>query len=277
MRGVLLVVILLLAGCSGAADPPGSSATSSSAVSSSQAPAASNTTKAPTSVQAFTLDGCRNVGGVFPVPMDAARAALPDGFEPVAADDPQGGAVLYAIAVDCAGSSVDGNDTGPAFLGYAELAVTPPADLIVDGVTDCTVPLFFATSNSALGLVVETLGLGLAGQSESSSRTNVTYDDVVQQGQMRLVLQGITLQLTYAFAGPPTGSVASGSFVLYGVQDGQVRSVLKGTSSDGTAVQGPVLLQAAGVPVASQARQPALGFSADGFSLAFERQALPAP
>ena len=275
MAAILLLFLAGLAGCSSigtqtASMPSGSAGTSSGPALNATLPGNATLPKPP---QRLELTGCTNYGGVFPVPMASATAALPSGFTPIpAANDPQGGATLYAIIVECTASKVDGNDTKAARLGYAELAVTPPANLVLDGVTDCTVPVFFASSNDEVAKAL--LDLGISGRAHSSSSTDVT-DGMDHSYQASFTIGDATVQLTVDIAGPDTGQVASGSFMVYGVQDGKLTTILKGTSSDGGARQGPALLQAAGTPVAKDARQGALGFSAAGFSLTYERRPVP--
>jgi hypothetical protein len=273
----LALALLVLAGCAATTDESASSSATGTATAAPPSGQLVNKTApfVPT-VHAFTLEGCTNYGGVFPVAMAAAQAALPEGFTPVAsATDPQGGATLYAIVLACGNATVDGGRVGPALVGYAELAVTPPAKLVVDGVTDCTVPVFFASSNRALGQALGELKLGLSGPATNagSSAVGVEGDGTYQAN---LALGDASLTLSMGLAGPATGSVAAGSFVVYGVQDGKVQSILKGASTAATAQQGPLLLQAPGVPVAKDARQGALGFSASGFTLSFERKPVPA-
>jgi hypothetical protein len=221
----------------------------------------------PPTSPSFTLSDCTNFGGVFPVDVAAARAALPAGFEPVVSpNDPAGGATLYILFLQCAGSSVDGNDTGPTVAAYAELAVVPPTEFRLDGISDYTVPLAFGAGSQAIGQRLADFGLGLAGM---ATTTDVTDGQPGPQ-RLRLVVGDVTLDLTGQMSPQDGQGLGDGSFALVGVQDGAVRSVVRGQSQGGTAVQGTVTHQSTGLPILEGARPIALGFSVQGFSLTFE-------
>lgn len=266
---VLLALALALSGCGGkqpAHAGPGtvSGTPSTSAASSSLEPG--NLT-APPATPALVLADCSNFGGVFPVDMAAARAVLPPGFEPVpAANDPGGGAALYMLFLQCAASSVDGNATGPTVAAYAELAVVPPAGFRLEGVDDYTVPLAFGAGVDAVGQRLAAFGLGIAGP---ASTTDVTTSGPGPQ-RLRLVVDDVTIDLTGQMSPQDGVALGDGDFALIGVQGGAVTSVVKGHASGGSAVQGTVTHQSAGLPVLAQARPVSLGFSVSGFTLAFE-------
>lgn len=218
----------------------------------------------------LTLDDCVNFGGVFPVPMDAARAALPPGFEPVpaaATTDPTGGATMYVLGLRCAGSTVDGVDTGSVDLAYAELAVVPPADAAVDGRSDCTVPLVFVASVPAVGQALADLRLGVAGAGDVGWAEHTGVADLIVAAD----LGGVSFTLRGAYSPAPPTDLGSGDFVLYGVQDGQLRSTVLASAQGGAAVDAPVTLEAAGDDVLAQARPATRGFSVGGFSLEFQQ------
>lgn len=270
----LLVSIAFLAGCSEGGDPGGSEgpSPSSSPAPSTTAPAV--TTPPPTAVHPGTpssgptvvLGDCTNFGGVFPVPMEAARAALPEGFEPVPTpSDPAGGATLYVLGLRCASSSVDGADTGEASLGYAELAVIPPAEAAVDGLSDATVPLFFAASPKPLGDAFGRLRLGGSGFGEVAWAEHTGEGDVV----VTATLGGATFTLRGAAAPTPPAGLGSGDFVLYGVQEGILQSTVIGSSASGEAVDAAATVESAGIPLLAEARPVVRGFSVAGFDLQF--------
>ncbi|MEK6975164.1 MAG: hypothetical protein AABY18_02340 [Candidatus Thermoplasmatota archaeon] len=214
----------------------------------------------------LALSDCTNFGGVFPVPMADATAALPAGFQPVpSASDPTGGATLYILALDCTGSRVDGNDTGPTNLMYAELAVVPPDEFKLPGITDYTVPLAFGATSDAVGDRLAQFMLGHAGRSTVSDISDLRPGP----WQARMVVDGVTLDLAGQVAPGAGTPLSDGAFALIGVQDGAVRSIVQATSQGGTAVQGPVAQQSSGLPIFAQARPAAVGFSVSGFTLDF--------
>jgi len=216
---------------------------------------------------ALELAGCANLGAVFPVPLESARAALPPGFEPIAASgDPAGGATLYVLGLRCAHSILDGVEQGAAALAYAELAVTPPEDFLLEEIGDYTVPLLFVASPPAIGEALAVYQLGQAGAG------SVSWEDLTPAGGsvVRASLGDATLTLTGVLAPTPPTALGAGGFALFGVQDGAVRSLIKGYSQGGESVQGLVRLEASGGPALLQeARQAARGFSVSGFDLSF--------
>lgn len=217
-------------------------------------------------VPSLVLSDCTNFGGVFPVDMAAARAALPAGFEPVPSpNDPAGGATLYILFLQCGGSMVDGNDTGPTVAAYAELAAVPPSEFELDGITDYTVPLAFGAGSDAVGQRLADFGLGIAG---AATTTDVTDGQPGPQ-RLRLVVGDVTLDLTGQMSPQDGQALGDGGFALIGVQDGAVRTIVRGQSEGGTAVQGTVTHQSTGLPILEGARPIALGFSVTGFSLTF--------
>lgn len=273
---VLLVVFAVLAGCAQKGDDttPAPSPTASVTPSMTQATAPSST--APPAGNASTpglptlaLLDCRNFGGVFPVPMDSARAALPPGFEPVASpSDPAGGATLYVLGLHCMDSTVDGATAGAADLLYAELAVVPPAGQKVPGLDDCTVPVLFASGNPAVGAALAAYRLGQAGAGEVAWAEHTGSGDVIVAAD----LGGASVTLRGAVASPePATGLGDGGFAVYGVQGGAVQAVLRGHAAGGDAQDAAVTLEATGAPAPiGDARPAARGFSVGGFSLKFE-------
>ncbi|HUR25645.1 MAG TPA: hypothetical protein VM327_06500 [Candidatus Thermoplasmatota archaeon] len=265
----LLVLALALPGCLGHETNASPAASTSSGpaghdASSSMTSATPAPTTAPGPVLALT--GCRNFGGVFPVPMDSARAALPEGFEPVPSQsDPAGGATLYVLGLLCEGSSVDGNDTGEATLAYAELAVIAPTEHRLGGITDGTVPLVFAATPQAVGDALATLRLGQAGFGEVAWVEHTGAGDVI----VAVTLGETSFTLRGAYAPGAGTALGSGDFALYGVQDGVLVSKVLGSSAGGQAVDAAVTLEATGLPLLAEARPAARGFSVSGFDLSF--------
>jgi hypothetical protein len=277
LAAIAVVLALLVAGCSGGqgrgkddASTPGDpstgtvSGTGTNGVGGADGNVtvpASNMTTAPS----LELSDCTNFGGVFPVPMADAQAALPAGFTPVASpNDPAGGATLYILFLDCGGSKVDGNDTGPVALEYAELAVVPPANYTLPGISDYTVPLAIGAGTQAVADRLAEFMLGHAGK---PSVMDVT-DGAPGPRKARMVIDGVTLDLTGQFGGQAS-TLRDGGFALIGVQDGAVKSVVQAYSQGGSATQGTVTQQSSGLPVLQQARPLAVGFSVTGFSLSF--------
>lgn len=272
---IVLAILLASALLSGCSDPAPSEPSSSASPSASTATAPQSSSASMTAAgspqaspvpPALTLDDCTNFGGVFPVPLDAARGALPAGFEPVASpSDPAGGATLYVLALRCTGSTVDGASAGPVDVAYAELAVVPPAEAALDGITDCTVPLFFTASTPAVGAVAAAYKLGVAGAGEVAWAEHTGAGDLVVSASLGDV--AITLRGAYA-PGPP-GSLGSGGFALYGVQDGLLVSTIRASAAGGAAVDAVAALESTGLPLLTEARPVVRGFSVAGFSLAF--------
>lgn len=226
----------------------------------------------PSAQGSLVLSDCMNVGGVFPVPMEAASAQLPQGFEPVVSpNDPAGGATLYMIFLQCGGSSVDGQDTGGVTLAYAELAVTPPDEHRLPGVSDYTVPLVMGVGAEQARERLASFGLGLVGPA--------TVTDVLESGpgpqRLRMVVDDVAIDLAAQLSPQEATPLAEGDFALIGVQDGTVRSVVRGHASAGSAVQGGVTQQSAGLPLFAQARPTAVGFSVAGFTLTFALASVP--
>ena len=290
MRGSLPFVVLLLAlaGCSGDPGPaPEAPGPEPTATASPTMPRATPDPAAPLppspatpGLPTLTLAGCSNRGGTLAAPLEASAALLPDGFEPVPFTDRTGrsGALLYAIAVECEGAVVeDGGTTsggGPVRFAYLELAVTPPDAYKLPGIDDSTVPLAFVATEALVGDAVAAYGLGLAG----TGSLDETAADPTGQGAFvqSFTLDGSTLQFIFGDAAPDTLSVGQGEFAVYGVQDGRVVSILKGTSSgaDATANVAAMLFQATGLP-AMDIQGADDGFAASGFGLTFEPQPLP--
>jgi hypothetical protein len=267
VRILALATVLLLAaaGCSGkTATTTGPTAAPATATATTAPGLLPNVTVVLPAGPSVTIEGCTNFGGVFPVPMAAAKAVLPDSLTPVpAASDPQGGATLYVLALKCDGSSVDGASLGPALLAYEELAVTPDAAHAVKGISDYSVPLLFTAQPEGLGQALARLMLGKAGAGGLSWASTAT-GAITAQGTLDgdgFTLAGQTVPT------PPVG-LPSGAFVLFGVQDKQVKSVVNGTSQHGTFVQAAVTLQGQGnAPLIGQAQPATRGFSVNGFTL----------
>lgn len=220
----------------------------------------------PSLQPSLRLADCTNFGGVFPVPMDAARAALPEGFEPVPTpSDPGGGATLYVIWAECRASSVDGNDTGPASVMYAELAVVPPDDIRVAGIDDYTVPLAMGASQKAVGERLAKYRLGRAGQSTLSDVTDGSPGPRI----VRMTVDGVTMDLRGQVSPQAGAAFGSGSFALVGVQEGAVRTVIVAQAEGGTPSDAALAFQGAGIELFDAARPVVRGFSVAGFTLTF--------
>jgi hypothetical protein len=274
----LALAFVLLAGCSTPDEPapgePGTptpeASTTSSPTGAMPSPTAAPAAPAPDAGRAggpvVRLTGCRNFGGVFPVPMGAARAALPPGFEPVATpSDPAGGATLYVLGVRCAAAAVDGTAVGEATLAYAELAVVPPAEAAVDGVPDSTVPLAFAATPQAVGDAFAAFRLGQAGFGEVTWAEHTGAGDVV----VAATLGDVSFTLRGATTPEPPANLGSGDFVLYGAQEGALWTRVLGSAAGGEAVDAAVALEATGLPLLAEARPVVRGFSVSGFDLEF--------
>lgn len=215
----------------------------------------------------LSLGDCTNVGAVFPVSAEAARAALPSGFEAVAVSkDSAAAATLYVIALRCTQTWINGAPQGPAALAYAELAVVPPTDQAVSGIEDYTVPVLFAAQPARLGAVLAVYRLGQAGAG------SVTWENPAPAGTTVITAQlgDATLKLTATASSAPS-PLDSGTFALFGVQEGRVRSLVGGHSEGGAAARVTVRLETRGGPaLLPQAPTPVRGFSVSGFSLDFK-------
>lgn len=239
-----------------------------------------NGTSGNATLPTLSLRDCRNLGGVFPVPMASARAALPAGFEPVASpNDPAGGATLYVLWLQCATAVVStasgSRDAGSAELLYAELAVVPPEGLRVGSLQDCTVPIAFWSLNEQVAAVLQEYRLGLSGDATSGNTvTTSTPAGDIESHTMGAASATITVT-GQALATPPQG-LGSGDFVLYGVQEGALVSTLIGSAAGGEAVDAAVAIQSEGIPLLEEARAAARGFSVSGFDLTFRPGPLPA-
>lgn len=276
------LIVVTLAGCLGGEEGPGApgTTTTTSGTSSSgpgpDVPTANGTLAPRLPTLAFT--DCRNQGGVFAMPRAAAMAALPEGFEPMAATSPAArpdSVQFFAIAVDCQGFSIDGVAGERVQFAYAELPVTPaPAYQI--GLDDCTVPLAFIATDAAVGAALQAYGLGVAGPGNLSS-TAAEPDGTGFSMVSYERAEGGALQFIFGAANVDTLSVGTGDFALYGVQDGQVVSILRGTSN-GEAAGGhysTAMFQSTGIPALEGVQDAALGFAASGFGLAFAPVPLP--
>jgi hypothetical protein len=271
LLALLAVLGLAAAGCSGkgtgTAAPPTASAT--------QGPSASQTPTGGIIVHpiaippnpSITIRGCTNFGGVFPAPMAAAQALLPDGFTPLpAAGDPQGGATLYVLVLTCDDAAIDGTSIGRGLLAYEELAVVPDAAHTVKGITDYTVPLLFSAAPDSLAGAFEALHLGKAGGVSFAVHASGTLEAHGSVGADGFSLTGQPIQA------PPT-ALGPGAFVVFGVRDRQVVSAVNSTSAGGSALQAPVILQAEGdPPLIAQARPATRGFTVSGFTLHYAPQ-----
>jgi hypothetical protein len=212
------------------------------------------------------LQSCTNFGGVFPVPMDAAQKMLPEGFKPVAAaNDPQGGATLYVLALSCAKAIVNGTDLGPATVAYEELAVTPDAAHSNPKTSDYTVPLLFVASPAPLGKAFAGMHLGRVGPG-SITWTTTPIGAITAKA----TLGPDTLTLTGEAPPATASSLPSAPFTMFGVQDKKLVSTITAASAGGSAVQAAILLQTEGAPPLLDKAVPATrGFSVTGFSLMY--------
>lgn len=235
------------------------------ACSDSSAPAATSRAVTVPSGPALALNHCTNVGATFTVPVESARAVLPPDFEPViSGTGPAGGATLYVLGVRCEQTQIDGVEQGVTTMAYAELAVTPPFEFAVEGITDYTVPLFFAATPDAVGNALDRLQIGQAG--------TVTWQALTPAGGMAVTatMGNASFTLTAAMAPTPPAAIGSGGFVVYGVEDKTVRSIISASSQGGESVQGVVSLESRGGPALLQEARPvARGFSVRGFGLNF--------
>jgi hypothetical protein len=216
----------------------------------------------------IALSGCTNFGGVFPVPVDAAQAVLPDGFKPVpAAGDPQGGATLYVLVLKCDDAAINGTSVGRGLLAYEELAVVPDAAHTIKGITDYTVPLLLSAAPKSLGSAFEALHLGREGGVSFGVYASGTLEAQGSVGADGFKMTGQPISA-------PPSTLGPGSFVLFGVQDRQVVTTVAGASAGGSALQAPVALQAQGnPPLIAQARPATQGFTVSGFTLHYGRVA----
>lgn len=278
---VLLLLAAALAGCSGTPSEATEPESSSSEVPDQGAASPRvNATVQPPTLPTLGFTDCRNQGGVFAMPRAAAVAALPDGFEPVEntrAGAPPDSVVLYGISVDCQGSAIDGVAGNAVRFAYAELAVTPPDDQQVDGLTDCTVPLAFIITDEAIGAILQSYGLGAAG-SGSLSETAAEPNGSGGSLQSFELQGGGSMQFIFGAAAVDTLSVGTGDFALYGVQDKQVVSVVHGTSSgaDAAAHYSTAMFQSTGILALEGVQDGAVGFAASGFDLGFAPLPVPA-
>lgn len=228
---------------------------------------------ARTTVPRIALRGCDSLGGNFTVPFDAARAALPAGFEP--APTPGGrraGAVFYVIAVQCRQGVVDGRRLGPSWIAYAELPATPDAAHAVAGITDYTVPVAFAARPAALAraFVAQGLGDGIAGR----------IDGQLPAGQAGARARVAIGTLSFTLHGPtwsaPRQGPAAGRFVLFGVRDRQARRAILGSAGPATMRLGPLELEVRGAAgLIEGARRQARGFALTGLDLSFTAASQP--
>lgn len=205
---------------------------------------------------------CRNLGGVFPAPAADAAALLPEGFKVVPANA-AGDATLYILAVQCA-ATTGSNSSGALNLLYAELAVVPPQSAALAGISDYTVPVLFIAENGEVGNLTQRLRLGQAGQGlidwQDTSGTGVSQQVTATLGATKVVLTG---QITPV----PEGTLASGQFALYGVQDRLVHSIVRAASAGGTAQTASIQLQATGIPILEHANPVARGHLVAGFQI----------
>lgn len=223
----------------------------------------------------FAFEDCSNQGGVFSIPRATATTLLPPGFEPVAStNDPHGaGAVVYAIIVTCQSGSINGTVVQAVTFAYAELAVVPPSEFQVEGITDCTMPIAFISSHPEFGALAAWLRLGLSGTGDhglQEARTNGA-GAVLQTMRMG----DATLGFVVGEGAPDTLGVGGGEFILYGVQGQQVTSIVKGTAAGGNAHYAPINAEISGVTGLDDMTPVALGFAANGFCLEFEQRPLP--
>lgn len=211
------------------------------------------------------LDRCTNYGGVFPVAMDAARAALPADFEPIPSpNDPAGGATLYVLFLQCADSAVDGNATGPVLVAYTELAVVPPEVLRLPGITEYTVPLAMGASVDAVASRLNHYRLGIAGR----STTTDVLDSGLNGRTLRMAFAGVSLEIDIVHVQRDT-TLTNGDFALIGVQDGVARTLIQAHSGGGVAGDAAAFMQSEGLPLLEQARPANRAFSVEGFTLSF--------
>ena len=262
----LLSAGLLASGCSGKTTST-STTTPVTAPSGSGVHSANGTLSPTISTPSIALDACANFGGVFPVPAAAAQAILPDGFKAVlAANDPQGGAALYVLILKCGSAHIDNASVDAPYLAYAELAVTPDAGHQVTGISDYTVPVFFQAHPAALAAAFAGLHLGKVQNASIlwGSSAPGTQDASVTSDAGGFSLSGVL------FPEPPAG-LASGSFVVFAVQDRQIVAAIDGASVGGQSVHAAVKLDVQGSPMlVGQAQPVANGFSVNTFALTYK-------
>ena len=212
----------------------------------------------------IALHGCENLSGTFPVPVGDAQALLPPGFAVrrtgASAVD---GAVMYVVAARCASAAVDGADVGEALIGYAELDVVPPADVVLG--TDHVMPVFFAASPPSLGDALAALHLGRAGAG------TVERADLAGGGAaFTVTMDGSGFRLAGAATSSATARDA-GTFRAFGVQDGELLTVVDGAYAQGQGRQAALVLSPIGeAPLVSKSLRPAArGGTIAGYQLSF--------
>lgn len=240
LHGVLLFALSLLMGCAGTG-AGGSGET------------------------AIQLQNCENLGGNFAVPFDQARAALPEGFEPLpTTGGSAAGAVFYVIAVRCAAGQLGNRELGEVQLAYAELAARPPEAAQFDGLADATVPVLFTATPAALADAFSGMRFGQAGPG------TIVWESTATGTQVQFTVGDAMVTLNGQVPDEPASELGAGEFALYGVANRQVLSRVRGYAGAALSVRGPVSLQSSGGPaLLGQAAPTARGFVARGFDLGF--------
>lgn len=242
MRLLAVLLVALVAGC---AAPPASS-------------------DPPVASSPLALLRCENLSGNFPVDAEAARAHLPEGFEPVLATQSPPRAVVFVVAMRCEAARVDGEEVGATQLGYVEIEVIPPAALARPNASDHTVPVFFVADQPRVGAALGSLMLGRAGAGEvvrsEQGPLGVTYD---------VSLRGESFTLAGTPAGEPA-SLGDAEFGVFAVQGGTLRGALDGHASAGEATRAALVLRG-DAPLVAQAQPAASGGLVAGFDLDFRR------
>lgn len=242
MRFGVVLLVLALFGCVQADSPP----------------------VAPPSAPTVALLGCANMNAAFPVPVAAAQAALPAGFvAKKTGGSAIDGALMYVVVARCESGIVNGADVGESLIGYAELDVVPPAALASGN--DHVAPVFFAASPPALGDALASLRLGRAGAAtiERVALPGGSAEFTVKLGEDGYRLAGVVQ--------PATSALTAGAFRVFGVQDAQLRTIVDGTYSAGTAQAATLVLSPIGNPplIDQSIRPAARGGAVSGFDLGF--------
>ncbi|HUR69516.1 MAG TPA: hypothetical protein VM370_09745 [Candidatus Thermoplasmatota archaeon] len=215
---------------------------------------------------ALALSGCQNLSGSFPVLASEARELLPAGFQPRSAETSLT-SVFWIVSVHCAGSQVDGVETGEAWFSYGELDVLAPPAWRQPGIADYTIPLFALAQPRTIVDALTGLGLPRVALSDTTAETLPTGGEHIVIGAAGGGFEMVGQPTT------GTSTLGDGQWGMFGVSsDRHVVSSIRGSAMGGTAASSVLAQTSDGaLPLMAHARPVARGGAVSGFDLSFAR------
>ncbi len=241
VRSLALAITLLVAGCLGADAPPTAAPatappTATAADSAATGDPVANASVEPSMAMPMVLrqGDCVLAAGIFAVPMDAARAALPPLLPPAEVVAGSGFAGLVLPALDCGAGDLDGAAVPEVAAFGAFLLVAPPPELADATALAQLAPIGTYLTDARLAAVFDEWDLG--GGSASSVTIEVPADTpAAAVTHVAAASDEIAFDLVIANAGPASKSPDL-HVRFFGVDEGIVTSIVDSHWSNVTMV-----------------------------------------